>query len=122
MKSREKKLSVRVSEEEHETVARLAKAASMSVSNYGRKRLLIEPINQITVPAINLDTYRTLVNLKSELNAIGHNLNQVTKAMHTHQSIPLTLLATVTDTEIQIAQAIKLLHQIQLSSVGADRR
>jgi hydroxypyruvate isomerase len=122
MKSREKKLSVRVSEEEHETVARLAKAASMSVSNYGRKRLLIEPINQITVPAINLDTYRTLVNLKSELNAIGHNLNQVTKAMHTHQSIPPTLLTTVTDTEIQIAQAIKLLHQIQLSSVGADRR
>jgi hydroxypyruvate isomerase len=122
MKSREKKLSVRVSEEEHETVARLAKAASMSVSNYGRKRLLIEPINQITLPAINLDTYRTLVNLKSELNAIGHNLNQVTKAMHTHQSIPPTLLATVTDTEIQIAQAIKLLHQIQLSSVGANRQ
>jgi hydroxypyruvate isomerase len=122
MKSREKKLSVRVSEEEHETVARLAKAASMSVSNYGRKRLLIEPINQITVPAINLDTYQTLVNLKSELNAIGHNLNQVTKAMHTNQSIPPTLLATVTDTEIQIAQAIKLLHQIQLSSVGANRQ
>lgn len=122
MKSREKKLSVRVSEEEHETVARLAKAASMSVSNYGRKRLLVETINQTTIPAINLDTYRTLVNLKSELNAIGHNLNQVTKAMHTHQSISPTLLATVTATKIQIAQATKLLHQIQLLSVGANRQ
>jgi MobC-like protein len=121
MKTREKKLSVRVSEEEHEAVARLAKAASMSVSNYGRKRLLVETINQTTIPAINLDTYRTLVNLKSELNAIGHNLNQVTKAMHTHQSISPTLLATITATKIQITQATKLLHQIQLSSVGANR-
>ncbi len=122
MKSREKKLSVRVSEEEHEAVARLAKAASMSVSNYGRKRLLVEPINQTTIPAINLDTYRTLVNLKSELNAIGHNLNQVTKAMHIHQSIAPDLLATVTATKIQIVQATKLLHQIQLLSVGANHQ
>jgi MobC-like protein len=118
MKSRNLKLSIRVTRDEQAKIAHLAHTSSMSVSNYGRKRLLGEPVKQTIIPPVNIDTYQVLVNLKNELHAIGQNLNQVTKAMHTLQSDPPTLLSTIDDTNYQITQATKLLNRLQLSSIG----
>jgi hypothetical protein len=118
MKQRNKRFSVRVNAHEYDSLVRLANTASMSVSDYSRKRVLIEPINPIIVPAANLDIYHTLINIQKELNAIGHNLNQVTKFMHINQSIHPTLFASVSDTKNQIAQATKIINQIQLVSIG----
>jgi hypothetical protein len=118
MKSRNLKLSIRVTRDEQAEVANLAHTLSMSVSNYGRKRLLGAAVKQTIIPPVNIETYQVLVNLKHELKAIGQNLNQVTKSMHTFQSAPPTLLSTIDNTSCQITQATKLLNRLQLSAIG----
>jgi MobC-like protein len=118
MKSRNLKLSIRVTRDEQAEVANLAHTLSMSVSNYGRKRLLGAAVKQTIIPPVNIETYQVLVNLKHELKAIGQNLNQVTKAMHTFQSASPALLSTIDNTSCQITQATKLLNRLQLSAIG----
>jgi hypothetical protein len=120
MKSRNLKLSIRVTSQEQAEVNDLAHSLSMSVSNYGRKRLLGEPLNKVIVPEVNIKTYQELVNLKNQVRAVGQNLNQVVKAMHIQHSTPPNLVATITETNSQIAQAVKILNRLQLSSIGVD--
>jgi MobC-like protein len=121
MKSRNLKVSIRVSADEQSEIMAIAHRTSMSVSNYGRKKMLGEPINQVIVPPINIDTYRALVDLKDEVRAIGQNLNQITRWMHSHQANPPLMVATIETTQHQIELANQILRQIQLASIGADR-
>ena len=118
MKSRGLKLSIRVSATEQSEIVSLAHKTSMSVSTYGRKKLLGEPTNQIIVPEINLDTYRAIVDLTKEVRAVGQNLNQITKWMHSHQANPSSLLATIATTQQQIDTANQILRKVQIASVG----
>ena len=118
MKSRDLKLSIRVSVSEQSAVVALARRTSMSVSNYGRKKLLGEPINQIIVPEINLDTYRAIVDLTTEIRAVGKNLNQMIRWMQLHRAAPSSLLDTVATTQQQMEKANEILRKIQIDSVG----
>jgi MobC-like protein len=118
MKSRDLKLSIRVSATEQSEVVRLARKTSMSVSTYGRKKLLGEPINHIIVPEINRETYRAVVDLTKEIRAVGQNLNQMTKWLQLNRAAPPSLLDTVAATQQQIETANKLLRKIQLDSIG----
>lgn len=117
MKSRDLKLSIRVTSKEQSEIALLASKASMSVSNYARKKLLGEPIKQIVVPEINLKTYRAIVDLTREIKAVGQNLNQMVKWMHSHRAAPPSLLTTIDTTQQQINTANQILRQIQIASV-----
>ena len=118
VKSRDLKLSVRVTSKEQSEIALLASKASMSVSNYARKKLLGEPIKQIVVPEINLKTYRAIVDLTREVKAVGQNLNQMTKWMHSHRAAPPSLLSTIDNIQQQINTANQILRQIQIATVG----
>jgi MobC-like protein len=121
MKSRNLKLSIRVSATEQSAVVAFAHKTSMSVSTFGRKKLLGEPINQIIVPEINLDTYRALVALTKEVRAVGQNLNQMIKWMQSHRAAPPSLLDTVATTQQQIETANQILRHIQIHSIGTRR-
>jgi predicted membrane chloride channel (bestrophin family) len=120
MKSRNLKLSIRVTSQEQTEVNELAHKLSLSVSNYGRKKLLGEPLNQVIIPEVNIKTYEELVNLKNQVKAVGQNLNQVVKVMHIQHSVPPNLVATIAETNSQIAQAVKILNRLQLLSIGIN--
>ena len=119
MKSRDLKLSIRVSSSEQSEIVALASKTSMSVSNYARKKLLGEPTKQIIVPEINLESYRAIVDLSREIKTVGQNLNQTTKWMHSHRAAPPSLLTTIVTTQHQIERATQILRQIQLATVGS---
>jgi MobC-like protein len=118
MKSRNIKISIRVSEIEQDRVAELAHEVSMSVSNYGRSKMLGSPVNQVIVPSINLETYRALIDLKNELRTIGNNLNQSVKWMHNHQAVHPSMSETIIETQDQIEKANQILASLQLASLG----
>ena len=118
MKSRGLKLSIRVSASEQSAVVALAHKTSMSVSTFGRKKMLGEPINQIIVPEVNLQTYRAIVDLTKEIRAVGQNLNQMIKWMQSHRAAPLSLLDTIATTQQQIDVANRILCNIQIASIG----
>lgn len=121
MKSRDLKLSIRVSCLEQSEIVILAHKASMSVSNYARKKILGEPTKQISVPEINLQTYRAIVDLTREIKAVGQNLNQMTKWMHSHRAAPPSLLTTIVTTQQQMEKANQILRKIQIDSVGIKK-
>jgi hypothetical protein len=122
MKSRDLKLSIRVTSDEQSQIAILANKLSMSVSNYGRKKLLGEPTHQIIVPEINVDTYRAIVDLAREINSVGDNLNQLVKFLHSHRAAPASLVSTIENTQEQIVAANQILRTIQIDSIGIKNK
>ena len=118
MKSRDLKLSIRVSSDEQSEVVILARKTSMSVSMFCRKKLLGDPINQIVVPESNLETYRAIVDLTKEIKAVGQNLNQMIRWMQLNRAAPKSLLDTVATTHQQMKKATEILRKIQFASIG----
>lgn len=86
---REKWLTIRLSEEEYTLVEKLTKKTTCrTLSDYGRKVLLVKPIN-VKYRNQSLDDFLAdMLQLKKELNAIGNNFNQAVHRLHTLQSIP----------------------------------
>ena len=121
MKSRSIKLSIRVSDVEQQQIVEDANKSSMSVSNYARKKILGQPTKQIVVPEINLETYKAIVDLKKEIKAVGQNLNQMTKWMHSHRAAPPSLISAITNIHDRIEIANRILGQIQINSVGVKK-
>ncbi len=118
MKVRSIKLSIRITDIEQQQIVEDANKSSMAVSSYARKKILGEPINQITIPEVNLETYRAIVNLAREINSVGNNLNQLVRFLHSHQAAPASLVSTIENTQEQIVAANQILRTIQIYSVG----
>lgn len=79
-------ISFRVKPSEHEIIFKLfAKSAHRKFSEYARKVLLQEPV-VIHYRNESADAFlQAMLEIKKELNAIGHNYNQVVKKLHTLQ-------------------------------------
>ena len=121
MKVRSIKLSIRITDIEQQQIVEDANKSSMAVSSFARKKILGQPTKQISVPEINLKTYRAIVDLTREIKAVGQNLNQMTKWMHSHRAAPPSLLTTIVTTQQQMEKANQILRQIQIDSVGIKK-
>ena len=117
-KMRSTKLSIRVSALEQLKIVEDAHKSSMAVSSFARKKILGEPINQISIPEINLETYKAIVDLKKEINAVGRNLNQVAKFLQSRSAAPASLISSIDDAHEEIKRANQILGKIQIYSVG----
>ena len=119
MEVRTSKVSIRLSDRELKEVVKLSDDSSMSVSSYGRKRLLSEPVQRTIVPEVNLDTYRALVTLNRELKAIGNNLNQSVKALNSDGKLSTAdLVTTIERIEQELKVTAKLINKVQTETIG----
>lgn len=87
--NRSRRITLRLTPEEYAKIEHKYKASTCrKLSDYVRKHLFDKPITT-TYRNQSLDDFmeETLV-LRNELSAIGNNLNQVVKKMHTLQQIP----------------------------------
>jgi hypothetical protein len=77
-------ISFRVKPEEYESIYRHYKNSTcQKLSEYARKVLLKKPVT-IRYRNVSADQFlHEMLGLKRELNAIGHNYNQVVKKLHT---------------------------------------
>ena len=122
MEVRTSKVSIRLSDRELKEVVKLSDDSSMSVSSYGRKRLLGEPVQRTIVPEVNLDTYRALVTLNRELKAIGNNLNQSVKALNSDGKLSTAdLVTTIERIEQELKVTTKLINKVQIETIGVAR-
>ena len=119
MEARTSKVSIRLSDRELKEVVKLSDDSSMSVSSYGRKRLLSEPVQRTIVPEVNLDTYRALVSLTKELKAIGNNLNQSVKVLNSDGKISRAdLIESIQRIERELQSTTQLVKQLQTETLG----
>ena len=81
---RTKWLTLRLSEEEEETLTKLyRKTTSQSLSEYARDVLLKHPVYILFRNQSADDFLNEMIQLKRELNAIGNNFNQAVHRLHT---------------------------------------
>lgn len=111
---RTKWLHVRLTEKEHQQIlAQFKKTDSRCISDFARKILLGKPM---------IGTYRNksmdefiveLVRLRTELNHIGNNFNQLVKKLHTttHQQQMAALLATYQSERKILMERIENIHR-----------
>ncbi len=67
---------------------RFGRSTSQKLSDYVRKILLDKPVHYF-MRNQSLDDFMTeLIALRNELNAIGHNYNQLVKRLHTLEQLP----------------------------------
>ena len=78
---RDKKLEFYVTESERELIDKKVAESNLDRSKYLRKAAMGEPI-------VNLDLSK-LDGVIAELNAIGHNINQIAKICNTTNSVSL---------------------------------
>lgn len=122
MEIRTSKVSIRLSDRELKEVVKLSGESSMSVSSYGRKRLLGEPVQRAIVPEVNLDTYRALVTLNRELKAIGNNLNQSVKVLNSDGKLSTAdLVTTIERIKQELKVTTKLINKVQTETIGVAR-
>ncbi len=84
--NRSKLLQVRLTPKELQTILdKCSKSTSRKLSDYVRKVILDKPVTVYTRNQ-SLDDFMTeMITLRTELNAIGNNYNQVVKRLHTLQ-------------------------------------
>ncbi|MFV8327298.1 plasmid mobilization protein [Flavobacterium sp. ZS1P14] len=87
--NRTRKIGLRLTPEEYSKIEHKWKSSTCrKLSDYLRKHLLNKPITT-TYRNQSLDDFmEETVVLRNELNAIGNNLNQAVKKLHTLQQIP----------------------------------
>jgi hypothetical protein len=87
--NRSRRITLRLTPEEYTKIEYKWKASTCrKLSDYVRKHLFDKPITT-TYRNQSLDDFmEETVVLRNELSAIGNNLNQVAKKMHTLQQIP----------------------------------
>jgi hypothetical protein len=82
-------LTIRLNQSEAEKIHKLySKTTCNSISEYGRKLLLNEPVTIYHRNQSADDFLQEMVKLKNELQAIGKNYNQVVKKLHTLDAVP----------------------------------
>ena len=86
---RDRWLTIRLSSAEEDTLLKLCKKTTCrSLSEYGRKVLLKEPVIVLYRNGSADDFLEEMVGLKKELNAIGNNFHQAVHRLHTFDKIP----------------------------------
>lgn len=87
--NRNRRVYVRFTDKEYEKInSRFVRTTCRNFSEYLRKILLDKPV-QVKQRNQSLDDLMAeLIVLRSELNAIGNNYNQVVKRLYTLQSVP----------------------------------
>lgn len=125
MSKRSNKISIRLSDDELAQLAKYSSDASMSVSNYARHRLLFEPVRQTIVPEVNLNTYQVLDEHNRGLKAIGNNLNQTVKRLHSPRyppnGIKHDLINDIEQVKKSLATTTSLIDQVKSSLVGVNK-
>lgn len=82
--NRTKWLHLRLTPAEHEKLMRrFRKSADRKLSDYARKNLLQKPIIGLYRNQSIEDLMPEMIQIRKELNAIGHNFNQAVKKLHT---------------------------------------
>ena len=72
-----KRIVVRMTNEDYQTIAGFAERATLSLAGYVRERSLAEPTTRARWrPSVEVSS---LVRLQADLNRIGNNLNQLAK-------------------------------------------
>lgn len=86
--NRTKWLHLRLTSDEHQKIVKeFSKSTCRKLSDYARKNLLQKPIvNKYRNESLD-DFMTEMIRLRGELNAIGNNLNQAVKKLHTLQQI-----------------------------------
>jgi hypothetical protein len=81
-KTKNERLEVRISYEDKNKIAQLARQVNMSMSEF----LISSALRRKLSPAkLDVDTYATLAQMLWEINKIGHNFNQLVKTCHVSQ-------------------------------------
>ncbi|MFV5700153.1 plasmid mobilization protein [Flavobacterium sp. ZT3R17] len=87
--NRTRKITLRLTPEEYAKIEHRYKASTChKLSDYVRKHLFDKPITTHYRNQSLDDFIEETILLRNELSAIGNNLNQVVKKMHTLQQIP----------------------------------
>jgi hypothetical protein len=81
--------TIRLNQSEASKLHKLySKTTCNSLSEYGRKLLLNEPVTIYHRNQSADDFMQEMIKLKNELQAIGKNYNQVVKKLHTLDTVP----------------------------------
>lgn len=103
-------LHLRLKPEEYSMIQeKFKKTTCRKLSEYARKVLLEKPLT-VTYRNLSLDDFmQEMVRLRTDLNAIGNNLNQAVKRLHSLNQIAelRTWLATWSNTKERIDDGIK---------------
>ncbi|WP_413998103.1 plasmid mobilization protein [Flavobacterium sp. W1B] len=88
-KNRTKWLHLRLKPDEYQKIfSKFSKSTCRKLSEYARKKLLDKTVI-INYRNQSLDELMTeIIRLRAELNALGNNLNQAVKKLHSLQQIP----------------------------------
>ena len=108
--NRTKRIYIRLKPEEFSTLQeKFKKTTCRKLSEYARKVLLDKPLT-VTYRNLSLDDFmQEMVRLRTDLNAIGNNLNQAVKRLHSLNQIAefRIWLATWSNTKERIDDGIK---------------
>lgn len=82
-------LHIRLKEEDYNKIkSRFSKSTCRKLSDYAR-RVLLDKVITINQRNQSLDDFMTeMIKLRNELNAIGNNVNQSVKKLHTLSQLP----------------------------------
>ena len=87
--NRTRNLTVRFTEAEFKTLQeRFSETTCRKLADYIRKLLFSKPVTVLTRDQSMDEAARELMGLKTELNRIGNNYNQVVQKMHILKSLP----------------------------------
>ena len=108
--NRTKRIYIRLKPEEYSRIQeKFKKTTCRKLSEYARKVLLDKPLT-VTYRNLSLDDFmQEMVRLRTDLNAIGNNLNQAVKRLHSLNQIAefRIWLATWSNTKERIDDGIK---------------
>src|ERR1051325_4458904 len=88
-KNLSKWLHIRLKEEDYNKInSKFSKSTCRKLSEYAR-RVLLDKVITVNQRNHSLDDFMTeMIKLRNELNAIGNNLNQSVKKLHTLSQLP----------------------------------
>ncbi|PIF34523.1 hypothetical protein CLU81_5178 [Flavobacterium sp. 9] len=87
--NRSRRITLRLTLEEYAKIERRYKESTCrKLSDYIRRHLFNKPITTYYRNQSIDDAMEEIIIMRNELNAVGNNLNQVVKKMHTLQQIP----------------------------------
>lgn len=99
MRTRERKITVRMTEDEYQKYQTRLEKSKLKNQEYGLRCLLNHPINVV----------ENMPELIRQLKAIGNNLNQIARAANAGQAMP----PVVTELEQEVSQLWQLLKSLQ---------
>lgn len=111
--NRSRRITLRLTPQEYAKIEqRYKNSTSRKLSEYVRKHLFNKPITTYYRNQSLDDSIEEMVILRNALNAVGNNVNQVVKKMHTLQQIP-EFREWITHYELQRIILLNKINDIQ---------